>query len=557
MTMKYILLLLAIPGILFGQSTTQLIDKTTGAWLSPISATVKKGNSISTSAVDANFVFEGDSLTLGNNNTPGQEYPTLFALLPPIAQFGRTMSNVSATGNDLADIVSQYAAQVFPLRPAVSGRTTYLVVWIGANDLAGGDIAAAGGPAAWWAILEGYLQTAKTDGFTVVVATILPINNQDGYDADRSSVNKLMTESSVPDYVFRVDQLFPNPSITTWYNVDGIHLTNLANAAVAENLLSIITCQKRGFNQYDLWLGKGRLGISNPNPKGSLDTFGAWSIIGGDSLTDNATKTSRVGSRHYDIDEEPVVQFTSNSSVSANQLTIGGGTASGNSATQLLFYAAANTTTTTGTVIGEAGLTYWVLGNQNEGSNAIVTINGTRPMIRASADSANAQANTGFMGVNNIGASSYTTNSALNDLILTAPAGGRVLFGTSTAGTQIARGWFTAAGDFNTEGALSITGETTIGAGGITANGAGLKHGRITTGSIAAGATALVTLTWGTAFADANYTVSAEVEDATTTSLSLSVVHVESKTSSAVTVRVINNSVGALTGTLNIIAIHD
>ena len=79
----------------------------------------------------------------------------------------------------------------------------------------------------------------------------------------------------------------------------------------------------------------------------------------------------------------------------------------------------------------------------------------------------------------------------------------------------------------------------------------------MTTGSVSAGSTALVTITWSTAFADANYTVTASVIDSTTSSLSLSVVHVESVTSSAVTIRVINNAVGSLTGTLNVVAVHD
>jgi hypothetical protein len=92
---------------------------------------------------------------------------------------------------------------------------------------------------------------------------------------------------------------------------------------------------------------------------------------------------------------------------------------------------------------------------------------------------------------------------------------------------------------------------------GIDNNGSGFKHARITTGSVAGGSTVLVTITWSTAFADSNYTVTAQVEEATTSSLSMSVVHIESKTAAAVTVRVLNNSVGALTGTVHAIAIHD
>lgn len=105
-------------------------------------------------------------------------------------------------------------------------------------------------------------------------------------------------------------------------------------------------------------------------------------------------------------------------------------------------------------------------------------------------------------------------------------------------------------------GPVNVAGALTV-AAGVTANGGGLKHKRITTGSITAGSTALVTVTWDNAFADADYTVQASVVDSTTSSLSLSVVHVESVTDSAVTVRVINNSAGSLTGTLHVLAIHD
>jgi hypothetical protein len=105
-------------------------------------------------------------------------------------------------------------------------------------------------------------------------------------------------------------------------------------------------------------------------------------------------------------------------------------------------------------------------------------------------------------------------------------------------------------------GISRFDGKVQVGSG-ISADGGGFKHTRVTTGSIAGGSTALVTVTWTTAFADANYTVTADVIDSTTSSLSLSVVHIESVTASAVTVRVLNNAIGALTGTLNVIACHD
>lgn len=91
---------------------------------------------------------------------------------------------------------------------------------------------------------------------------------------------------------------------------------------------------------------------------------------------------------------------------------------------------------------------------------------------------------------------------------------------------------------------------------GVASNG-GIKHSRITTGSVGAGATALVTLTWGTAFADANYTVTASLIDSTAAVASLHITHIESVSASQVKIRVENTSAGALTGTLNVIALHD
>lgn len=93
--------------------------------------------------------------------------------------------------------------------------------------------------------------------------------------------------------------------------------------------------------------------------------------------------------------------------------------------------------------------------------------------------------------------------------------------------------------------------------GGVFNDGGGIKHARVTTGSVATLSSALVTITWTTAFADANYTVTADVLETTTSNVSMSVVHIESVTASAVTVRVYNASAGSLTGTVQVIAIHD
>lgn len=85
--------------------------------------------------------------------------------------------------------------------------------------------------------------------------------------------------------------------------------------------------------------------------------------------------------------------------------------------------------------------------------------------------------------------------------------------------------------------------------------GGGLKHQRVTTGAIAASTSADVTLTWTAAFADANYTPSASVIEA---SASLRVIAIKSISATQVVVTVHNDDAGAPhTGTLAVIALHD
>lgn len=165
----------------------------------------------------------------------------------------------------------------------------------------------------------------------------------------------------------------------------------------------------------------------------------------------------------------------------------------------------------------------------------------------------------GISGTGSTNVFSLTGNPGTTGTSITITAGSST--GAGDAGSVIiTTGQDTSTGS---EGVFSIVDPDavfvlrTTTSSGISNISNAIKHQRVTTGSISAGATALVTLTWSTAFTDSNYTVSASVVDATTSSLSLSVVHVESISASSVTVRVLNNAVGSLTGTLHCIAIHD
>lgn len=89
-------------------------------------------------------------------------------------------------------------------------------------------------------------------------------------------------------------------------------------------------------------------------------------------------------------------------------------------------------------------------------------------------------------------------------------------------------------------------------------SGLNVQRKRVSTGSVAGGATAAVTITWDDAFADTDYTISAVIEEATAGTSTLRVHHVESRAVSECVVRVVNDeAVSARTGTVHCIAIHD
>lgn len=93
---------------------------------------------------------------------------------------------------------------------------------------------------------------------------------------------------------------------------------------------------------------------------------------------------------------------------------------------------------------------------------------------------------------------------------------------------------------------------------GMPADAGGLKHQSVTTGSINASSSAAVTLTWGTAFADANYTPVCNVLEATASTSTLRLHHIESFLAASVTVRIVNDDGGgAHTGTLYCTGIHN
>jgi hypothetical protein len=84
-----------------------------------------------------------------------------------------------------------------------------------------------------------------------------------------------------------------------------------------------------------------------------------------------------------------------------------------------------------------------------------------------------------------------------------------------------------------------------------------IQSERVTTGIIAAGARVTVTLTWAKTFTDTSYSVTASVTDTSAAGPGLRVERVTGKTATTISVQLINDSAGALTGTLEAVAVHD
>jgi hypothetical protein len=105
----------------------------------------------------------------------------------------------------------------------------------------------------------------------------------------------------------------------------------------------------------------GLVGISTILPtssSGGLDiASGGLSLVIGAENNSNArtnatAKLGRIGGYHYTNTEEPISVVLAESTLTASNITIGGGSGLMNAATSVQFYTAANTTTTSGTLRG-------------------------------------------------------------------------------------------------------------------------------------------------------------------------------------------------------------
>lgn len=186
----------------------------------------------------ADLVWEGDSITSGSNLSAGQDFPTLFAALAPIASLNVTNHNVATASETLTNISSEYTSQVYPYRPAATGKDAWLFVLIGTNDVASMT------PSSYISSLETYWGTAHTDGFTVVAFTI-PMATSYSYATREKlrDINDRIRASTSYDLLLDLNAILPNPSNTAdWF--DAVHPNLAGNTKIARELRSILITRR-------------------------------------------------------------------------------------------------------------------------------------------------------------------------------------------------------------------------------------------------------------------------------------------------------------------------
>jgi lysophospholipase L1-like esterase len=191
------------------------------------------------------FVFVGDSKTDGP--TDPTSYPYYFSQLATSANLG-TVYNLGVSGYTLANLVSNYTANVKPYAPGQANNLTsiptVLSVWIGANDLYQLVTNGYANANAYYTALYNYMATAITDGFRVMLFTVDARGDYvDGTtEFYRAGVNAAIRHNTQATWIVDPEAVFWDYTDTTWWNADTIHYvaTGYERLAklVAQTLLS-------------------------------------------------------------------------------------------------------------------------------------------------------------------------------------------------------------------------------------------------------------------------------------------------------------------------------
>lgn len=199
-------------------------------------------------------MFDGDSLTVGTGSTAGNDYPTVV-----MSSLGSLTTDyawkVAVGGQTLAAMLVDVTVEID--RAYHAGATNYVAFWGGTNDIRAGDTAAN-----VLANLATYGGGRQTTGFKTIVLDILPsqaAGNPPDFDTKRTAVNDQLridfdgvtsdavcftpavgvTYADMLVDVAAISEL-SDPTNTTYYNADKVHLTNAGYALVAAKVKAAI-----------------------------------------------------------------------------------------------------------------------------------------------------------------------------------------------------------------------------------------------------------------------------------------------------------------------------
>lgn len=175
----------------------------------------------------AQFIAEGDSLTFGTGSTGGNTYPKQLRDLY-LGGKDYAWSNSGFPGDSVASLVARASTTDARI---LAGRKSLLLVWIGINDLNGAATAQQ-----TYDALAAYCTARRVAGHKVVVATLID-TVQATANGKRPAFNTLLRAgwATFADGMvdLAADARLSDHTDTTYFDVDGTHLTNTGYGVVA------------------------------------------------------------------------------------------------------------------------------------------------------------------------------------------------------------------------------------------------------------------------------------------------------------------------------------
>jgi lysophospholipase L1-like esterase len=183
------------------------------------------------------IMTEGESTTAGTSTWAYNAWPERLVRLPNWVGSG-IMVNQATGSQTIANIASQYTAQIFPFRPGQGGITeAWLIVMIGIADAGANRTAAQ-----MIADVESYITTANGHGFTTVLCTTM---YNSSYTAGQKQaildLNIAIMASTVPDHVVDTVSAIGQPDIVPANYADAVHPNGTGYDAIAGAINSAIT----------------------------------------------------------------------------------------------------------------------------------------------------------------------------------------------------------------------------------------------------------------------------------------------------------------------------